>query len=252
MRSTLLCLPTKFHAFNFEVHYSFQRPTRNRTYRHVVVTLDPNKFAEKKQKPFQIGGVGYFDPYITLHNQSSPVRSPYLSYDMAIATRKNGNGLPYPANTKGFLYYLTSPERPRIAGELRFRVASSDDPASFENGSDLLMSNGQPWSRTLDVVSKWYPHLYEKLREEGLVPDDLDAVLSTFPRMLPRYRQSRYLYTLNDTFMIDFTFSGQTLTILTEQGVVKMGFLGSFADKDSEDGHRTKPYTGTYTNHHDL
>jgi hypothetical protein len=81
-----------------------------------------------------------------------------------------------PTKLEAFLYYFTSPEKPRIAGELRFRVTSSDDPASFESGSDLLKSNGQPWSRPLFVVSRLYIPLYEKLREERLVPDDLDAL----------------------------------------------------------------------------
>ena len=92
---------------------------------------------------------------------------------------------PYPPDTTAFLYYSTSPERPPISGELRLRVASSDDHASFESGSDLLLVNGQLWSRSLYVVSKFYPPLYEKLREEGFVSDELNAILSTF---LQNYR----------------------------------------------------------------
>ena len=93
----------------------------------------------------------------------------------------------------------------RIAGELRLRVAPSDDSASFESGSDLLLPNGQSWSRPLYTVSKYYSLLYEKLREERLVPDDLDTVFSTLPSNRPIY--SRSLYTLNDTFIIDFEAS---------------------------------------------
>ena len=58
----------------------------------------------------------------------------------------------------------------QIRTELRLRVG---DPASFEGGSDLLRSNGQPWSRSLFMLSKWYPSLYEKLKEEQIVPHDL-------------------------------------------------------------------------------
>ena len=158
--------------------------------------------------------------------------------------------MPYPEDTKVFLYYFTSPERPRIAGELRLRISSSDNPASFENGSDLLLSNGQPWFRPLDIVSKWYTPLYEKLREERLVPDDLDSVLSTFPRIHPRYRQNQYLYTLNDPFIVDFGYLRRGLTIFTEQGMEKIRLPGPFSEY--EDGCRKLPYRGAYTNHHDL
>ena len=82
----------------------------------------------------------------------------------------------------------TNSEKPRIAGELRLRVTSSDDPASFENGSGLLRIDGQPWSRPLCVLPKQYLSLYEKLREDRLVPDDLDAVLSTLPNKKLHYR----------------------------------------------------------------
>ena len=94
-----------------------------------------------------------------LHNQSSLVAAPKLHY------KRNGSTLlcvPYPPETTGFLYYFTSRERPRIAGELRLRVASSDDPKSFESGHDLLRLDGRPWSHSLFSVSKHYTPLYEK------------------------------------------------------------------------------------------
>ena len=61
--------------------------------------------------------------------------------------------LSIPLGTKDFLYYFTSQQRPRIGGELRLRVVPSDDPASFESGSDLLRFNGQIWLRPLYMLS---------------------------------------------------------------------------------------------------
>jgi hypothetical protein len=127
------------------------------------------------------------------------------------------------------------------------RVTSSDDPASFESGSDLFRPNGRPWSRPLFVVSRCYIPLYEKLREERLVPDDLDAVLSTFPRRLPSYGRGQYLYTLNDTFIVEFGAQKWTLTVFTEQGMEELKFTGPFFE--SCHGARNIPYTGAYTNH---
>jgi hypothetical protein len=207
-----------------------------------VVTLDLKKFDEKKQKRLHIGDMLSSQPYIRLHKHPSPVKTFNLQYDLKVESGKHIY-LTYPPDTEGFLYYFTSPQRPRITGELRFRVASSDDLASFESGSDLLKRNGQLWRRPLIAVSKYYIPLYEKLKEELLVPDDLDAVLSTFPRRNLRYRQSQYLYTLNDTFIVYFSSPEQILTIITEQGMESIRFAGPFYEASK--GRRRIPYTGS-------
>jgi hypothetical protein len=203
-----------------------------------VVTLDPNKFDEKKQQRLHIGDLHHFRFHIMLHNQSTPV-IPRLVYDVKYESG-NWTKLSYPPDTKAFLYYYTSPEKPRLAGELRFRVTSSDDPASFESGSDLMKINGQVWSRPLFVLPKLYIPLYEKLREELLVPDDLDAVLSTFSLRFPKYRTSQLLYTLNDTFIVNFSAYEQTVIVITEQGIETLRLYGLFSEKYAK--HR--PYTG--------
>jgi len=141
-----------------------------------------------------------------------------------------------------------SPGKPRIGGELRLRVTSSDDPASFERGSDLLLTNGRPWSRPLYALSKYCPPLYEKLREERFVPDDLDTALSTIPSRQPRYHFRRLLYTLNDTFTLDFSTTESRLFIITEQGVESL--ILKYLFFDVRELQRSTPYTGAYTNHH--
>ena len=249
--STLVLCTDNVLSTNSCVYYSFQSRGQlgghTRIYSHVVVTLDPNKFAEKKQQRLHIGGLQAFDPYIMLRNQSSPVTpflAPRLVYDMARMSGKR-EILAYPPDTKAFLYYYTSREIPRIAGELRLRVASSDDPASFESGSDLLKTNGQIWSRPLYVVSKCYAPLYEILREDQLVPEDLHSTLSTLPPVSPRYRRRHILYTLNDEFIVDFS-GARSLCIITEQGVEKLLLFGPFAE-ERFGRPLTAPYTGAYT-----
>jgi hypothetical protein len=167
----------------------------------------------------------------------------YYDYD------PTGLALTYPPDTTAFLYYFTPPDKPPIAGELRLRVVSSDDYdyTSFESGSDLLGANGRPWSRPLHLVSK-YPALYEKLREEKLVSDDLDTALSIFPIKLPagKYRRGQLLYTLNDPFIVDFGSRGSYLSVITEQGMEMLPFFGPF---DQIRPIPITPYTGAYTNH---
>jgi hypothetical protein len=232
-------LLNNFPAFS----YSFQR-----TGPFDIVTLDPNKFAEKNQRCLLIGNQEAFAPRISLLKQSRLATFYRLHYDRTCKTSTELRPL-YPPDTKAFLYYSVSPERPRIAGELRLRVTSSNDPASFENGSDLLRLDGQPWSRPLYSLSKLYFSLYEKLREDRLVLDDLDTALAALPSKIYRYNQSHILYTLNDTFIIDFSSSATTLLVITEQGGMQsLKFDRTFSDGRHKCGGR--PYTGAYTNHH--
>ena len=123
--------------------------------------------------------------------------------------------LSFPLDMKAFLYYYMSLEKPPIVGELHFQVASSDDHASFESGLNLLRPSGQIWSRSLQ---KRYPLLYEKLREDQLVPDNLDTVLLALPSKNVSHRQSRILYTINDTFTVNFS-STELYFFITCQGV---------------------------------
>ena len=150
----------------------------------------------------------------------------------------------YP-DTDAFLYYTTPSERPRIAGELRLRITSSDDPASFASGADLLRIDGQPWSRPLFAISKYFPPLYAKLREDRLVPDDLDSILSTFPAKRLLYSRSIILYTLNDTFTIDLSSNFLVFSVITEQGMETVYLCKRFMDRRNSCG---APYTGAYAN----
>jgi hypothetical protein len=229
------------------VYHSFQRRGRGQYDRKreksLIVTLDPNKFAEKKQKRLDIGNQQTFYPNIVLHNQSSPVRSSKLFYDI-----DNKSYLSYPPDIKYFLYYFSSPEKPRIAAELRLRVTTRDDPASFESGSDLLKLDGQTWSRPLCFLPRCYNALYKKLREDRLVPDVLDAILSTSTIISksPSHQGSQRLYTLNDTFNVDFSCFKLQLFVITEQGMEILLFHRQFSEGSGD----ILPYTGAYTNHH--
>ena len=167
-----------------------------------------------------------FRPRISLLKQPSGV-SPGLSLQYDKNRRLN---ITFPPDTKAFLYYFTPPEKPPIAGELRLRVASSNDLASFKSGADLMRTDDQPWSRPLLSLFQHYFPLYEKLREERLVPDDLDKTLSTFPSYPIRYRRCHIIYSLNDTFIIDFHQSQLSLSVITEQGVVRLPFRDQFYD----------------------
>ena len=87
----------------------------------------------------------------------------------------------FPPNTAGFLYYHVPPYSPPLAGEVRFRVTPSSDPASFAAGSDLLMENGMPWRILLLNVAGGiiFKGLLALLLQDGLVtPQVLNAATS--------------------------------------------------------------------------
>ena len=140
-----------------------------------------------------------------------------------------------------------SPKKPRIAGELRLRVALSNDAASFESGSDLLRPDGQIWSRHLYTLSKYYLPLYKRLREDRLIPDDLHAALAALPSRI--IRLNRVLYTLNDTFIVDLSSSTKRFFVITEQSIQTLPLL-NFTFRDSRVDCMRNPYTGAYTSHH--
>ena len=150
---------------------------------------------------------------------------------------------------KAFLYYSIPPGKPRIGGELRLRVTSSNDAASFESGSDLLGPNGRPWSRPLYYLSKFNSPLYEKLREDLLIPNDLDTVLAALPS---KKFWSRLLYTLNDTFIVDFSTIKSTFLAVTEQGVERLVLYDVFGDNRRGMRRNYRPYTGAYSTSHHL
>ncbi len=58
--------------------------------------------------------------------------------------------VPFPPNTRGFLYYHNPPKAPPFVGELRFRCANSLE--DFPNGKDLLSTDKfNPWSISKDL-----------------------------------------------------------------------------------------------------
>ena len=233
--------PVDRHISSFRSYSFRQGRTLNRV---EILTLDPNKFAEKKQRRLNIGGKFSVKPRVSLHKQSSFFKSLRLSY----GTLMSNKPAYYPLDTKAFLYYSIAPGKPRIAGELRLRVASSDDLTSFESGSDLLL-NGRTWTHPLSALinsSAMYYLLYEKLREDNLIPDDLDRALSTLAAEKFPTRQISTLYTLHDTFIVDFSISHSTFSFITEQGMGSLPLQRIFSD--GRELCKFTPYSGAYTN----
>ncbi|KAF8340883.1 hypothetical protein F5887DRAFT_1284186 [Amanita rubescens] len=109
----------------------------------VISTLCP-----KRLKPSDcIDLSGILTPAVTLPCGRTRLRG--LNHDYKV---------PFPPNTRGFLYYHIPPKAPPFVGEIRFRCANSLQ--DFPNGKDLLsIDRFNPWSITLSTLSNQTTYL---------------------------------------------------------------------------------------------
>ncbi|CAA7262207.1 unnamed protein product [Cyclocybe aegerita] len=207
-----ISLPRKYPKANRDVH-----------------TLDPKAYTIRRQKQITLTGS---NPTIHVHLAADhqPVQ---LTYELSAQGR-----IPWPNNSRGFLYYFSPPDRPRIAGELRFRLTESDDPSTFGSGKDIRVSStNEPWRRPLYSLAQ-NPHaqtrpLYDQLVEQELVPSALAAALDKLPKLSLMYTRCRILHTLDDPFPLDLAANWQSMVAISEEGVGQISLLKQFRD------HRT-------------
>ena len=115
-------IPTNFHAFSI----LFRNADRKALLPLFSLLTQINSL-KRINSPFTSVVEQAFDLMSRYTNNQVPLMQ-YASDSIAAGQARG----PYPTDTKAFLYYSTSREKPRIAGELRLRVISSDDAASFE------------------------------------------------------------------------------------------------------------------------
>ncbi|KAJ7767401.1 hypothetical protein DFH07DRAFT_880918, partial [Mycena maculata] len=52
---------------------------------------------------------------------------------------------PFPPHARGFFYFGPRPGLPPLAASIRFRCTPTAHPSSFDDGYDLLRTDGLPW-----------------------------------------------------------------------------------------------------------
>ena len=219
----------------------YKRGRRPINDRHVIVTLDPKKFAEMEQRCLHIGNLQSFTPSITLHNR---VMTPRLWYDErqhidTDTVTPSRRCLSIPPGTKAFLYYFTSQQRPRIAGELRSELYQVMI-------LHLLRASLTSWDSTVRygrihfTCSQNIIFLCMKnWRKNTICSTRLGRSFIDFCSNGAQISTSLY---------IDFSNHSTAFIIITKQSVEALQFGGLFLD----DRHESKrpPYTCAYTNHH--
>ncbi|KAJ7769569.1 hypothetical protein DFH07DRAFT_735913 [Mycena maculata] len=113
---------------------------------------------------------------------------------------------PFPAHARGFFYFGPRPGLPLFAASLRFRCTPTAHPSSFDDGHDLLLSNGLPWQRLLvQAVMSTFPILRDQLLREGhLTLDGLERWRIRLDGRGGHVFSSRWLFGLHQQFPVDF------------------------------------------------
>ncbi|KAJ7110677.1 hypothetical protein C8R44DRAFT_743136 [Mycena epipterygia] len=121
--------------------------------------------------------------------------------------RYHARKLPFPPDSRGFLYYHSGTPAAPLDGSLRFRLTSDNIPLSFPHGRDLLAPWGLPWQITLAQIACIAD--YGVIRDQ-LIHDDL-ATAGQLSRCRSIFHETsktfaRYtLFHLGSTFLVNFS-----------------------------------------------
>lgn len=149
-------------------------------------------------------------------------------------------GVPFPANTRGFIYYHPPPPGINLlAGEVRFRLVENGDPECFERGSDLMSPTGLPWFIHFLALNnnKSYKGLRNiALRDELITPPLLEKCDS----IEIRTARAPVIHSLGQPFPVSFD-RRLTVRILADNAKLVM-ITSTFLDRRSD--LVRFPYTG--------
>ncbi|KAF8884625.1 hypothetical protein BD779DRAFT_1536154 [Infundibulicybe gibba] len=127
------------------------------------------------------------------------------------ASRKRGEkfrDLTFPVGTHGFFYYYSPPGLPYFAGEVRFRITPSTDPASFATGVDLSTPT-----------------------DSGLVTPAMLQHCETMARKLVKKHLQNVLYTLDFPFYLRFNTQAQLFWAAGESQCQRLRLASVFTDR---------------------
>ena len=165
---------------------------------------------------------------------------PWKRPDLALQVAQDPHDLPrvglsYPSHWQeerssfgGFLYYYHEPTRmPPLAGELRFRITPTPDPASFRDGSDLRTEGryGFIWGIPLATVArsqKFWPIQRLLTVGDGIVSRDVVDLAENCqaPNICPRTaRDSRYLHEFGQPFSLPLNQTCHSFSFIGERHV---------------------------------
>lgn len=111
---------------------------------------------------------------------------------------------PVSTNPQGFFYYHRPPDRPEISGQIRFRLCS--DPASFDQGPDLIDDTGTPWNISLvDILRSRHEAFYSTLLRDGILTKSLIDDIRRLQHLGPGRTRDMCLFSISDPFALDLS-----------------------------------------------
>ncbi|KAJ7769572.1 hypothetical protein DFH07DRAFT_806504 [Mycena maculata] len=139
-------------------------------------------------------------------NLSYPLTASGPSRLLRYEHRHDIDSTPFPPHARGFFYFGPRPGLPLLAASLRFRCTPTAHPSSFDDGHDLLLSNGLPWQRLLvQAVVSTSPILRDQLLREGhLTLDGLEKWRKRLDGHGGHVFPSLWLFGLHQRFPVDF------------------------------------------------
>lgn len=154
-----------------------------------------------------------------------------------------GVGVPFPADTRGFLYYHPPPPGVNLlAGEIRFRLVEDGDPASFDRGSDLMSPTGLPWSihfLSLNCRNARYKGLRDVIALDGLATPKLIENCDSIAIDGNRSTRAPIVHSLGQPFPA--SFDRRLVVRILGDDAKAVRISGPFVDQRKKLEH---PYTG--------
>ncbi len=148
----------------------------------------------------------------------------------------------FPQDTQGFLYYHAPKWAPQLAGQLRFRITPSSDPATFSSGRDLTW-RGLPWHKSLFSMSasqsKMLPQM---LIRDGLVTEHLITTCKN--RSLKN--STSIIYALHQPFCLHLNYVQNLYIINTSSGKETVDHVRVTFPTDANSGRLFRGLHGSY------
>ncbi|KAJ6546020.1 hypothetical protein DFH09DRAFT_1171800 [Mycena vulgaris] len=241
-----ISIPIRHYAVKVE---SEDAPRKRRRHNLMVSTVNPSlitpaDYVDISQK--QRVGMGF---PVSGSPQGSGLS--YATSGITTGTVQKSLRLPFPAQSRGFLYYHSGPHVTSVEGGLRFRVTSDDPPStsSFHRGQDLLAPSGCPWQMSLLKIasSGSYGWIAEQLVRENLVTQEqllrCARIFSQCEPPSPQYT----VFRLDSTFLVNFA-RGIRLTVVGE-ALHAIHLTHVFAEEGDREGgtsrNRYAPWRGS-------
>ena len=223
------------YSLSIQFDSGLSKSTGIRHKARVIKTLDPSRLSRSDFLDFSNKKV------LDIYSENIPKSKSRFRF----LRQFDGQILPFPGGTQGFLYFR-QPSRRWFASEVRFRVTRDKNPSSFASGEDLNFPDFTPWRLPIVTISlsSIYSGLRHLLLRDGLINNSIVEHCAALQskRNLRLKTSRRLIHSFGQLFSLDFQSERPEFLFLTADGIYHKKMLGFFVDQ--RDGLSLMPYTG--------